>query len=85
MGMIPTKANDFAPWSHKQIADYFWENLGSYVKEPCFQTLQNMKYAWLWAVHDDYELAKTFGTAMRWSGINDIYAEFEKHGWDERM
>lgn len=80
--MIPTKASDFASWSHKEIADFFWYNIGLYVKKPDFQTLQNMKYAYLWAVHDDYELAKAFETAMRWSGINDIYAEFEKHGWD---
>lgn len=63
--MTPTKANDFSSWSHKEIADYFWQNLRSYEKEQNFQTLQNIKYAYLWAVHNDHDLAKTISKAIK--------------------
>ena len=82
MEVIIKKANEFKGCSHKEIADFFWNELGSYVKNPMFQTLQNMKYAYLLSIHDDHELAKTFEDAMKWSGIENIFSEFEKQGWD---
>ena len=77
-----TKAYDCHAMSHKEMADMFWSELGKYVKNPEFQTLQNMYFLYLWAVHDDHELAKCFADAMKWSGITNIFNEYEKHGWE---
>lgn len=77
------RANDCRSMNHKEMADMFWQELGRYVKTPDRQTLLNINYLWLWAVHDSHELAKTFTEALRWSGIDDIWSELEKQGWSE--
>ena len=74
-------ASDCKSLSHDEMIDLFTIELGKYQKNPEFQTLQNMKYLWLWAIHDSHEVATFFNETMKWAGIKDIYSEFKKHGW----
>ena len=83
MAVIISKTSELDGWSNKELADLFWNELSAYVKDPMVQTLQNMKHIYLWAVHCDHELAKTFKEAMKWSGIDNIFTEFYKHGWEQ--
>ena len=79
--MFIEKANDFRSWDMSDMSELFWMKLSEYVKEPNFAALKMMERAWLWAIHEDGALANSFIHALHWVGINDIYEEYEKHGW----
>lgn len=68
-------ARDFKEWKPQDMSELFWIHLGIWAKEPNIKSLEIMRHAYLWAVHDNKGLANSFVHAMEWAGIKNIQLE----------
>lgn len=77
-----TKASDFHNWDLRDMSDLFWTKLGEYVKHPTNEALVLIRRALDWACHEDNALANSFNHALKWAGIDDLWEEAEKQGYE---
>lgn len=67
--------------SHNELVDVFWQELINWQKTKSERSASIVRRAFLWAVHDNRELAKSFLRAMNWVGL-PVYEDKAPKGED---
>lgn len=61
---------DFKSWSLIDVSELFWMHIGIYQQTPNETSLNILKRAYLWAIHEDKALANSMSHTLKWTNIN---------------
>lgn len=78
------EAKDFKEWNGRDLSEIFWIELGRYQKYPNKRSINLMKMAYMWAMHDNHTLSNSITHALEWCKI-DIFKESRRTDLPERF